>query len=146
MELASTLTACSTTATDAFKNLTPGTYSYSIGTVGNATALVKVGSAWAVTSTGTVSNARSVTVPVRFGYRVTFTESGLNSTHGFSWSVTSQGQTATSSNSTIELYLTNGSDGFTVHMVSGYRMSSSPTGRVVVVGAATGVAVAFTPK
>ncbi len=142
--LGGTLTASSKTANVVFKNLTPASYAYSIGSVGSATTLVKVGTTWTVTSTGTVSNAKGVTVPVRFAYLVTFTETGLAS--GTSWSVTSQGQTVSSTGTALGLYLTNGSVGFTVHKVTGYTESSSPSGHVTVSGAPASVSVKFTAK
>ncbi len=144
VELASALTTCSTSAKVSFKNLTGSTtYGYSIKTIGSATTLVKVGSLWTVQSSGTVTNSKAVTIQVRFAYLVTFTETGLAS--GTSWSVTSQGQTASSTGTTVGLYLTNGSDVYTVHAVSGYRESSTPR-PVIISGAAGSVSVTFTAK
>ncbi len=144
VELASTLTTCSTTAKVSFLHLSSGQmYSYVIEEVGSASTLVKVGTSWVLQSSGTVTDPTGVTVQVRFAYLVTFTETGLPG--GTSWSVTSEGQTASSTGTTIGLYLTNGTDGYTVHAVPGYKETSTPH-HVVVAGGPASVSVTFTPK
>ncbi len=135
---------CSTTATIAFKNMTPGTYAID-GVQNDAeTDLVKVGSSWVVESQVYVTYSKATTVQFRYAFLVTFTETGLTS--GTSWSVTSQGQTLTSTTTTALLYLTNGTRGYTVHAVSGYKQTSMPPGHVVVAGGPASVSVTFTPK
>jgi len=134
---------CTTASSLHFKNLTPGTYSYAIGSFGGMTTLVKVGSSWLVQSSGTVTVSGSVTIQVRFAYPVTFTESGL--TGSFSWSVSAEGLTGTSSTHTIVLNLTNGSQAFSVHPVSGYTRSPA-SGHVTVAGGPASQAVVFTPR
>jgi hypothetical protein len=135
---------CSSTPNLAFKNMTPGTYAFSIGPVGSATTIVKVGTLWTAESNGVVTDSRGLTVEVRFEYQVTFTEAGLPS--GTPWSVTSQGQTASSTTATIVLSLTNGSHPYHVHAVLGYSVSSTPAGHLTVSGVATSVSVTFTAR
>ncbi|MGB6501049.1 MAG: hypothetical protein WBG19_06595 [Thermoplasmata archaeon] len=135
---------CSTTTKVTYKHLTPETtYTYAIGAFGGMTMLVKVGSAWVAESSGSVAiGAAGASVQTRFTYAVTFTETGL--TAGTSWSVTAQGLTVTSTTTTVVLYLTNGTHGFTVHAVPGYSRSPA-TGTVSVAGAVLGRSIAFTP-
>ncbi len=135
---------CSTTASVVFKNLTPWTYSYVIGQpLYVSTTLVKVGSTWVVQSSGSTTALRSETIQVRFAQAVTFAESGLPA--ATSWSVSAGGLTGTSTNSTILLYLPNGTYGFTVHAVSGYRAIPS-SGHVRVAGASVFTTIVFSVR
>jgi hypothetical protein len=141
--LGSTLKGCSTTASVVFKGFTPATYSYALETIGSATTLVKVGTTWTVQSSGSVTNTKGVTVQVRYAYTVTFTETGLAG--GTSWTVTSQGQTVSSTTDTILIYLTNGTQSFSVHAVTGYTRSPA-SGHLDMAGAPASQAVTFTPR
>ncbi len=123
------------------ENLTPGTYPYAITTPTGMVALEKVGSSWIVQSAGNVTLTTSKTVQIRFGYPVSFEETGL--TGVFTWSITSQGIVGTSSTSTVVLVLTNGNHAFSVHRVVGYRATPA-SGHVLVSGASpTPVTIRF---
>jgi len=131
---------CTTHATLSFKNLTPGTYLYAIGSFTGMTTFVKVSNV-VVGASGSIIVPPGRTFQIRYTYPLTFTESGLPG--GTSWTVTSGGLTGTSTTSTIVLYLTNGTYGFTVHKVTGYTASPG-TGHVKMAGAPVGVTVRFT--
>ncbi len=107
---------------------------------------MKVNGTWTVTAGGgSLSVTKGATVQVRYGYTVTFTETGL--APGTGWTVSSQGQSATSNSTSIELNLTNGTDGYTVHAVSGYKITNTlPPKKVPVDGAPTTVTVTFAAK
>jgi YVTN family beta-propeller protein len=130
---------CSTAASVSFRNLTPGTYSYTIGSVAGLTTEVKLGTV-SVRASGPVTVSPSRLFQVRFAYAVTFTESGLQT--GTSWTVTAGGQTNTSTSETIVLYLTNGTWGFTVHVVTGYTRVPA-IGYLKVAGAPVTKAITF---
>ncbi len=74
-------------------------------------------------------------------YPVTFTESGLPS--GTSWSVTFNGQTSSSTSTTVSFSAVDGTYSYTIGAVSGYTSSPS-SGSVTVNGASAGVSVTFT--
>ena len=78
--------------------------------------------------------------PTPTSYPVTFTESGLPS--GTSWSVTFNGQTSTSTSTTVSFSAVDGTYSYTIGAVSGYTSSPS-SGSVTVNGASTGVSIAF---
>ncbi len=75
-------------------------------------------------------------------YTVTFTESGLPA--GTTWSVTSGTSTQSSTMTTIQFSVSNGSYPFSVAPVSGYTATPS-SGTVVVSGAPVNQTVVFTP-
>ncbi|MHB8360659.1 MAG: hypothetical protein ACYDDC_02520, partial [Thermoplasmataceae archaeon] len=95
-------------------------------------------------SSGSVTvNGASSGVSIAFTqdkYPVTFTESGLAS--GTSWSVTFNGQTTTSTSTTISFSVVDGTYSYTIGAVSGYTSSPS-SGSVTVNGASQGVSIAF---
>ncbi|MFY9716578.1 MAG: thermopsin family protease [Thermoplasmata archaeon] len=130
---------CSTSDKVAFTDLSPGTYAYAIQSVGTLSTFVKLG-ALTVGASGSTSVAPSKTFKVTFASRVTFTESGLPAST--SWSVSSSGQTVTSTSATIVLYLTNGTHGYAVGHVAGYRAAPA-SGRISVAGAPVGVSITF---
>ena len=140
---------CSTTPTLTLRAVSPGTYSYQIQQIPGLTTLVKVGGTWLAETHGsyTVGVTHDLpahdTVQVRFGYPVTFTETGLSG--AFTWSVSSGGETGTSSNATIVLSLMNGTSRFSVHPVAGYRAIPS-SGRVMVSGSPSYQSIVFTPR
>jgi hypothetical protein len=72
---------------------------------------------------------------------VTFTESGLPAST--SWTVSSSGQSVTSTTTTVVLYLANGTHSYTVGRVAGYRAAPA-SGRISVAGAPVAVSVTFT--
>ncbi|MGP8078362.1 MAG: hypothetical protein ACLQD8_02965 [Thermoplasmata archaeon] len=133
-------TLCSTTPKIIAKNLTPGLYSYSIGSFHGMTTLVKIGGV-AVGTSGTVSVAHATTVQVRYTWPVTFTETGLPG--GTSWSVTAGGSLVSSTGPTIVLHLVNGTYSFHIGKVTGY-VASPVSGGVRITGAPLGVSVRFT--
>jgi len=79
--------------------------------------------------------------PAPTTYPVTFTESGLPS--GTSWSVTFNGQTSSSTSTTVSFSAVDGTYSYTIGAVSGYTSSPS-SGSVTVNGASAGVSVTFT--
>jgi hypothetical protein len=133
---------CSTSATVSIKDLTPGTYTYSVGSFTGMTTFVKLGALSEPTS-GSVTVAHSETFQVRYTYPVTFTESGLP--HATSWTVTAGGIVGTSTSTTIVIDLTNGTYAFSVHAVAGY-ITSPASGRLTVAGGPAGVSVTFTAR
>ena len=82
----------------------------------------------------------SSSTPAPTSYPVTFTESGLPS--GTSWSVTFNGQTTTSTSTTVSFSVVDGTYSYTIGAVSGYTSSPS-SGSVTVNGASQGVSIAF---
>jgi len=137
---------CSTMLTVSFKALTPATYRYTLGQFTAMTTLVKVGGVWVVETGGVYTIARTHdlpahnTVQVRFAYPVTFIETGL--TGVFTWAVTAQGETGTSTTNIIELNLTNGTQRYTVHPVPGY-LRAPASGRLMVTGGPLNKSIAF---
>ncbi|MFY9717715.1 MAG: thermopsin family protease [Thermoplasmata archaeon] len=131
---------CSSTAKIVLAHLTPGTYSYSVRSIGTFTTLVTL-SGVSVSASGSTALVHGETFQVKFSSKVTFTESGLPAST--SWSVTSSGQTVTSTTTMVVLYLTNGTHSYTVHHVAGYTAAPG-SGRIAVAGVAIGVSVTFT--
>jgi len=118
-----------------------GNYYYAIGSVNGYSASPSSGSM-------TVNGANveqgitftAVKTPVN-EYAVTFTESGLAS--GTQWSVTLNGVTKSSTNSTITFMVPPGNYTYTVSSVSGYKASQS-TGTVSVSASSVSAPVALT--
>jgi hypothetical protein len=79
-------------------------------------------------------------LPVVTDYAVTFTESGLAS--GTSWSVTFNGSTQSSTGTSIQYSVPNGTYSYTVGSVSGYTVSPS-SGSVTVSGSAQSVSIVY---
>jgi hypothetical protein len=79
-------------------------------------------------------------LPVATDYAVTFTESGLAS--GTSWSVTFNGSTQSSTGTSIQYSVPNGTYSYTVGSVSGYTVSPS-SGSVTVSGSAQSVSIVY---
>lgn len=96
-------------------------------------------------ATGVVAPSRSISAQVGPSqatvYPVNFTESGLPG--GTSWSVTLNGTTGSSTSTLTEFNESNGSYGYSVGSVAGYRVAPSG-GTVNVTGSATAVALVFT--
>jgi hypothetical protein len=132
---------CSSTASLAFHNLTPGSYGYSVESFGGMTTVVHLGTSL-VGATGTAVVPPSTTYQVRYTFPVTFTESGLPSST--SWRVAAGGVVGTSTGTTIVLDLINGTYAFAVTHIRGYSTSPA-TGRILMQGAPLSVAVRFTP-
>ncbi|HTP53996.1 MAG TPA: protease pro-enzyme activation domain-containing protein [Thermoplasmata archaeon] len=133
-------TTCSTTATIVFAHLTPGTYSYAVASVGTLRTIVRLGGV-VVPASGPTTIAHGETFQVRFGFPVSFTESGL--ANGTDWKVSAGGTSATSATPTIVLYLVNGTYTYTVAHVNGYVVTHA-TGHLVIAGSPVAVAVTFT--
>lgn len=136
---------CATGLSDAFVNLTAGTYSYAlVSPTGGQHITVKVGKS-VLGLAGSVVLTKSTKVALRFSYpyRVTFTETGLSSG---TWSVTIQGLRLTNgTGDPIFFDLGNGTYGYKIAAVAGYTRLGVPT-RAAVVGAPTSIAVTFTSK
>ena len=132
-------TTCSTTSNVAFKNLTPGTYSYAIGSFTGMTTVVKL-TGVSVGASGSTSVGPGRLFQIRYTYPVTFTESGLPG--GTSWKVAAGGVSQTSTGTTIVLDLTNGSYGFAVTHIRGY-VASPASGRIMVAGAPLAISIRF---
>ncbi|MFG1555109.1 MAG: protease pro-enzyme activation domain-containing protein [Thermoplasmataceae archaeon] len=127
-------TSSSTSTTVSFSAV-DGTYSYTIGAVSGYTSSPSSGSV--------TVNGASAGVNIAFTqdkYPVTFTESGLPS--GTSWSVTFNGQTSSSTSTTVSFSAVDGTYSYTIGAVSGYTSSPS-SGSVTVNGASAGVSIAF---
>ena len=75
-------------------------------------------------------------------YAVTVSESGLAS--GQAWSATADGQTQSTTGTSMTFYLANGTTSISIGAVSGYTVSAS-TVSVSVNGQATGASVTFSP-
>jgi YVTN family beta-propeller protein len=129
---------CTTTHSVVVKNLTPGTYTYAVGSISGLTTLVKLAGV-SVGPAGSVSVPPGRTFQVRFAYAVTFTEVGLRA--GTVWFVSAGGQTILSSSSTIVLNLTNGTYRFQVSHLPGY-LPMGP-GRFSVSGRAVEIIVGY---
>ncbi len=136
---------CTDKAREPLKDLTPNSYSYSVRTLGSATTLIEVGTAWTVASSGVATLAPSTAVQIRFAYPVTFTEHGL--TGAYSWFVRSQGIEVTSSTDQIVLYLTNGTRAYAIVHEAGFKLTAPVVPHhVIVAGAPISVTVTYTPR
>ncbi|MGP8145452.1 MAG: protease pro-enzyme activation domain-containing protein [Thermoplasmata archaeon] len=114
-----------------------GTFGYTVGGIPGYGPAPSSGS---VTVNGAGAAAAIAFSPET--YSVMFLESGLPT--GTLWSVTLNGNTLSSTGTTIAFSETNGTYGFTVGGVAGYRSSPS-SGSVTVAGAGVSPAIAFTP-
>jgi len=107
-------------ATDTITFTEPnGSYTYSISSSNKEYAPLSPKGSFTV-------NGSNVNIPVSFHlvtYEVTFSESGLPS--GTSWSVTLNGTTETSTNSTITFHEPYGTYSYSISLPSGYKTSSS---------------------
>ena len=116
--------------------MTNGTYSYTIATTNKI---------YEASSGSFIVNGGSVSKPVSFSevkYTVTFTESGLPS--GTTWYVNlSNGQSFSSTTSTISFSEPNGSYSYTVSSVSGYSVSPS-SGSIAVSGSSISKTITYT--
>jgi hypothetical protein len=120
----------STTTIITFKNVNFGTYSYSVGQVGNYKPNPATGSV--TVSLLDPNPSVSITFSLsQSSYTVTFTESGLPS--GTSWSVTLGGVPQSSTTNAITFTEPNGQYQFSVSPVSGYTASPS-SGTITVNG------------
>ena len=135
-------TSCTTTTSQSFKDLTPGTYAYQVGVIPGFVTVVKLGKTYAGVS-GTVIAPPAPSFTVRYTFPVTFTESGLP--HGTTWTVAAGGFTNSSTSTTIVLDLTNGTYGFSVHKITGY-LASPPSGHFLVQGAPVPETIHFVVK
>ncbi len=115
--------------------VTAGTYIYTVNSVRGYSAFPQSGSIIVVNS-NIVKGV--IFTPVK--YSVTFTESGLPS--GTQWSVTLNGTTETSANSTITFSETDGSYYYTVGSVSGYVVSPA-SGYIIVNGSSVSQQITF---
>ncbi len=96
-----------------------------------------------MTATGTVtvsSAAQHISVPFKQNYTVAFTESGLLA--GTTWSVTLNGNTISSSTSTITFSEENGTYDYSIGSAAGYHPSTA-TGTVTVNSAALNIPVTY---
>ncbi len=135
---------CSTSISERFAGLTPGSYNYSVvSPLGGQRISVTAGHS-TLPVAGTIGVPHSETVKVDFVYRyaVTFTESGLASG---SWYITYHGvvEMATAG-SPIVLELGNGTYHYTIGRIAGFTDHGSPS-VVRVAGAAVSVAVSYVP-
>ncbi len=88
-----------------------------------------------------VNQAITFTATVQTTYTITFTENGLPT--GSSWSVTLNGITKTSTNSTITFNEPNGTYSYTIVLPSGYNTTSS-SGSVSTTQSITNIPVSVT--
>jgi hypothetical protein len=95
---------------------------------------------WGSINANNFVNDITSSTPAPTSYPVTFTESGLPS--GTSWSVTFNGQTSSSTSTTVSFSAVDGTYSYTIGAVSGYTSSPS-SGSVTVNGASAGVSIAF---
>jgi hypothetical protein len=116
-----------------------GTYSYTIGGISgwHQTTLAYGGSV----VVGGFPITEATLVYFQVNYTVTFTESGLPG--GTSWNVTLNGDTIGSTTSTIVFSEPNGTYGYHIDYVAGYKTTPS-SGSTTVNGAAVSVAIPFT--
>ncbi len=114
-----------------------GTYSYTVGTVPGYTAAPPSG---ALTADGANVDQGITFTTVFMKYTVTFTETGLPS--GTSWSVTLDGTPESSASSTITFMEPNGTYGYTISNIAGWR-ADAYSGTVAVNGAGVDVEVTW---
>ncbi|MGP6293572.1 hypothetical protein [Caldiplasma sukawensis] len=117
-------------------SLINGSYSYTIGTVDKTHH----------SNGGTITvNGSSESFLIRFSqfsYSLTFVEKGLPS--GTTWSVNINGENVTSSNSTITIYLINGTYSYQIVSISGYTASSNGTNSFNISGKPVNFEITFT--
>jgi hypothetical protein len=121
---------------------TNGTYGYRVGNVSGYRAQPPAGS---VNVTGTPINLSIDFVklhPPPGKYPVSFVEMGLPS--GTNWSVTVRGGAENSTQANLTFFESNGTYGYAVGTVAGYRAHPS-AGSFTVVGGPLNVTIAFTP-
>ena len=117
-----------------------GSYSYFVGGVAGFT--VSPASGTIVVSGG----GSTYSVPVTFAattYAVTLSEGGLAS--GTTWSATVNGQTQSTSGSSLVFYLADGSYAYSFGSVSGYNLGANSSGTLTVSGAPLAVAASYSP-
>jgi YVTN family beta-propeller protein len=139
-------TACTTGSTLTLRNFTAATYGYAIGSVPGLTTLVKfAGRSQATPGVLSVPAERASegVFQIRFAFPVRFVETGLPAGHA--WSVTGGGLTGSSTGSTIELNLTNGTYSFWIHLVPGY-LATPGSGRISVAGAPVSATISFSAR
>ncbi|MGP8077617.1 MAG: kelch repeat-containing protein [Thermoplasmata archaeon] len=122
------------------KGLTPGAYSYAIGSVGDLRTVAKVG-AVPVATNGSLTLTRSLAFQVRFEYAVWVEEIGLP--NGTTWSVSIGGSTESSTFSSLLFYLTNGTYRFSVHGIHGYAVTPR-SASLLIAGPPSTIVVTFT--
>ena len=133
---------CSTGTSIIIKDLTPGTYNYSVGSIGNLTTIVRQGHT-VLSASGAIALVHSASLKVEYAYPVTFHETGL--TGSYTWKVSAGGTSVSSSTNTIVLYLKNGSYSFHVGKISG-EVAAPASGGVQVAGGPLTVNIKFTAK
>ncbi len=117
-----------------------GTYSYNVSEISGYNITNSSGS---ITIKGTNITENIMFTPIQKPlklYGVTFTETGLPS--GTKWSVNLNGESLSSTNSTITFSMTNGSYTYKVGNVSGYNVSN-PSGSLKVNGKNVNVNITF---
>ncbi|MHB8372201.1 MAG: hypothetical protein ACYDBI_05780 [Thermoplasmataceae archaeon] len=127
----------SSTSSEISFNAPNGEYSYSIGSVTGYLPSPSSGSVYTDYSTSTVNIGFTAV-----NYQATFTESGLPS--GTSWSMTFNGETSSSTTSTISFGTIEGTYSYSIQSLSGYTASPS-TGSVNINGQSQNVNVNFKP-
>ncbi len=133
------VTESSTTSSLVFA-IAMGSYSYFVGGVAGFTVSPASGSI--VVSGG----GSTYSVPVTFAaatYAVTLSEGGLAS--GTSWSATVNGQTQSTSGSSLVFYLADGSYAYSFGSVSGYNLGTNSSGTLTVSGAPLSLAASYSP-
>ncbi len=133
------VTESSTTSSLVFA-IAMGSYSYFVGGVAGFTVSPASGSI--VVSGG----GSTYSVPVTFAaatYAVTLSEGGLAS--GTTWSATVNGQTQSTSGSSLVFYLADGSYAYSFGSVSGYNLGTNSSGTLTVSGAPLAVAASYSP-
>lgn len=130
---------CGSARTLSERNLTPGTYAYSIESFSGMTTVV-TDKGLPVGTSGSIAVPPSTTFKVRYTFPFTITESGLPGST--LWKAAAGGQRVSSTSSTIVIYLTNGTYGFSIAHLVGYRVSPS-IGHIVVAGGPVFVVVHF---
>jgi hypothetical protein len=135
---------CSSGGSLTYADLTPGTYTYAVVPVARFSASAKVGTtSIPLGGSLTVSKNEVVALTYLYPYIVTFKESGLPT--GTSWSVSIQGHTVTSTNSTLIFDLPNGLYAYKVGGGTGYLAHGQP-GLLRVSGARATVSITFVPR
>ncbi|MGP8136137.1 MAG: hypothetical protein ACLQD8_08510, partial [Thermoplasmata archaeon] len=137
---------CTTTRSQLLPNFSPGIYTYAIGSFSGMTTLAFYNDQPVLVS-GSLSvppnRALLGTFLIRYSFPISFVESGLPV--GSSWKVTAGGVSESATQTTIIVYLTNGTYPFRVHSEAGYTRSVS-SGHVTVRGAPVSLLIRFVPR
>ncbi len=125
-------------------NETNNSYRYYIGEIPGYHSNQSSGNITVNGNNVTVNIVFLKTIQVAHKYNVTFIETGLP--EGTEWSVTFNGETQTSSNSTIIFNAVNGIYSYKITSIKGFKISSNESGNISITNHNLSIEIAFTKE